>query len=197
MRIAGFVYAYVRFWFPCNVGATDIAGISLPSQMDGSSLLPAAHTAGTSSTPTRLMNLIEYVGESNGGGPSSVCPLTNGSPLYCDAIGNFTQPPYWDGPDLCVCQDCTNNTYSCLRAFDGATGGFDFRYCEFAGMLIHACRCVCVCVLRCDPLLIKVYHSYVCEFGCMFAFVCISLICELFSARHCNDGNIALCGCLL
>ena len=102
-----------------------LAGVKQPTQIDGTSLLPFVTGAGS----PRAMALVEYVGESDGGGAAGgVCARTHGQALYCDVAGAFPLPPYWDGPNLCVCQDATNNTYSCLRA---ANGTANFRYCEF------------------------------------------------------------------
>lgn len=103
-----------------------MAGAATPAHYDGNSLLPELQ--GLASSP-RGMALVEYVGESNDGGNAPICARTKGAPMFCDPIQNFTQPPYYFGSPLCVCQDCTNNTYTCLRAYNGTS---DFRYCEFA-----------------------------------------------------------------
>lgn len=100
--------------------------------------IPLASSAAPAAT-SRLMTLIEYHGESDGGGPAGVpCGATHGAPMYCDPQSNFTQPPFYFGGPLCVCQDSTNNTYSCLRGYApssvpaGPASSSNFRYCEFA-----------------------------------------------------------------
>jgi len=76
------------------------------------------------------MDLIEYVGEADGGGaPAPACVRTANSSMLCIATGAFNLPPSYDGPTICVCQDSTNNTYSCLRAINASV---NFRFCEFA-----------------------------------------------------------------
>ena len=64
---------------------------------------------------------------------------------------NYTDPPFWYNPDVCLCQDARNNTYSCLRVVAGADAAaekaqmlsasglphappaaVDYRYCEYA-----------------------------------------------------------------
>lgn len=110
----------------------DMAGVEIPTYFDGTSFLDNAYI--------RRYNLIEYHGETNGGGsPHSVCELTSGpafNDLYCTPANNFTTPPYWMGAGLCVCQDALNNTYSCLRGYTpgNSTNGisFDYRYCEYS-----------------------------------------------------------------
>jgi N-acetylglucosamine-6-sulfatase len=116
-----------------DVSATllDIAGVPLPAHYDGASFLPFAQ--GTA-PGARLMDLVEYHGETSDGGDGAVCARTHGTGMFCNPDGNYSTPPYFYGAPLCVCQDVANNTYNCLRVYDGAGtgGGNNFRYCEFA-----------------------------------------------------------------
>jgi len=131
----------------------DMAGLPVPDTFDGTSWLPWAATGATAgdaaadadadadaaagagagapraTPPARLFSLVEYVGESSGGGDGAVCARTEGSPMFCGSDGVYRTPPYFNGSAVCVCQDATNNTYGCLRAHTPA--GDNYRYCEF------------------------------------------------------------------
>jgi N-acetylglucosamine-6-sulfatase len=126
-----------------------MAGLPIPQEFDGASMLEYVQAAPPA---PRLATFIEYVGEAADGGPPALCPLTHGNAaVYCNPTNNYTEPPYWYGRDVCLCQDSLNNTYSCLRVVSGAdavaeraqmlspTGlphappaALDYRYCEFS-----------------------------------------------------------------
>jgi len=112
----------------------DIASLTPPSQFDGTSLLPYLKVsqneedreeAAVAPNP-RLMVLFEYVGE--GGSDSGPCSPTLGQPIFCGRDGNYSLPPYFYGNPLCVCQDSTNSTYTCLRYKSDIE---NYRYCKF------------------------------------------------------------------
>lgn len=107
----------------------DIAGVAVPPQFDGSSILPALRGEAPAAGAERLMVLVEYTGETaDGGGSDPACAQTGGTNLFCGGDGNYTVPPFFYGEMLCACQDSANNTYSCLRV---RTGAANYRYCEF------------------------------------------------------------------
>jgi N-acetylglucosamine-6-sulfatase len=111
----------------------DIASITPPSQFDGTSLLPYLKVSQDEENENevvapnpRLMVLFEYVGE--GGSDSGPCAPTLGQPIFCGRDGNYSLPPYFYGNPLCVCQDSTNSTYTCLRYKSDIE---NYRYCKF------------------------------------------------------------------
>ena len=114
----------------------DVAGVALPPQFDGTSVMPyLAEIAAeedekvkvdTIAPTPRLMVLIEYTGE--GGSDGGPCAPTLGQPIFCGRDGNYTLPPFFYGNPLCVCQDSTNNTYTCLRYKSDQE---NYRYCKF------------------------------------------------------------------
>ena len=108
----------------------DMAGLPAPASFDGTSWLPWAAPAAARATPVaRQVSLVEYAGESSGGGDGPACARTEGSPMFCGSDGDYRTPPYFNGSTVCVCQDATNNTYQCLRAHTAS--GSNYRYCEF------------------------------------------------------------------
>jgi arylsulfatase A-like enzyme len=127
----------------------DMAGAPVPAGFDGVSVLPYVRAAPPA---PRIATFVEYVGEGGGGGPPRICPATHAdNNVMCNNAGNYSEPPYFFGDDFCLCQDSTNNTYSCIRVVAGvsaaaekatmldadgvrapaAPGAQDFRYCEF------------------------------------------------------------------
>jgi len=119
----------------------DVAGVAIPSEFDGTSVMPYLSAASasestdeekegedvaTAAAAPRLMVLIEYTGE--GGSDGGPCAPTLGQPIFCGRDGNYTLPPFFYGNPLCVCQDATNNTYTCLRYKSSQE---NYRYCKF------------------------------------------------------------------
>lgn len=118
----------------------DIAGVLIPPQFDGASVLPFAKadisssSSSSSATTTappvsRQMTLVEYHGETADGGDGPACARTQGSTLFCNSDGTYSVPPFFNGTSVCVCQDAANNTYNCIRIHNTTA---NFRYCEFA-----------------------------------------------------------------
>ena len=110
----------------------DIAGIPIPSQFDGASVLPYAKASSNSNSAppvSRQMTLVEYHGETADGGDGPACARTQNSTLFCNSDGTYNVPPYFNGSAVCVCQDAANNTYNCIRVHNTTS---NFRYCEFA-----------------------------------------------------------------
>ena len=107
----------------------DMAGVPAPDAFDGTSWLPWATGGAAHAPPARQFALVEYAGESSGGGDGAVCARTEGSPMFCGSDGTYRLPPLFNGSAVCVCQDAVNNTYQCLRAHTAA--GENYRYCEF------------------------------------------------------------------
>lgn len=108
-----------------------LAGVSIPSYFDGTSLLDASNQ--------KLMVLIEYHGEpwfnsseaqSNDKFAGDICQRTEyDKHLFQFGFQNHTTPPFWYGNPICTCEDSTNNTWNCLRYRNDTS---NFRYCEFA-----------------------------------------------------------------
>ncbi|XP_015208811.2 N-acetylglucosamine-6-sulfatase isoform X1 [Lepisosteus oculatus] len=91
----------------------DIAGHSVnPTQMDGMSFLPLMSGQGNNVT-WRTDVLLEYNGEGGDVGDPS-CPVLGPGVSQCF-------------PD-CVCEDASNNTYTCVRTL---AEGANLQYCEF------------------------------------------------------------------
>jgi N-acetylglucosamine-6-sulfatase len=107
----------------------DMAGLQPPAAFDGTSWLPWVTGGAAPLPPARQFALVEYVGESSGGGDGAVCARTEGSPMFCGSDGTYRLPPLFNGSAVCVCQDSANSTYQCLRAHTSA--GENYRYCEF------------------------------------------------------------------
>lgn len=112
----------------------DIAGVKIPPQYDGNSVLPfiTGGGGGASAPAGRLMSLVEYHGETaDGGGNNAECSKTGygKSNMFCNPDGQYVLPPFFSGHPLCVCQDAANNTYNCLRVRNATV---NFRYCEFS-----------------------------------------------------------------
>uniref|UniRef100_A0A1B6CPK4 Sulfatase N-terminal domain-containing protein n=1 Tax=Clastoptera arizonana TaxID=38151 RepID=A0A1B6CPK4_9HEMI len=92
----------------------DIAGIEIPDDMDGMSLLPTIKDNGF--RPRNF--LIEYCGEGNGMAISQECPFKEDI--------NLAECPI---EAACKCEDSKNNTYNCLRRIDLPNN--NFIYCDF------------------------------------------------------------------
>ena len=94
-----------------------LAGVPIPTQMDGLSLLPllltgdaaasesdGAGRVGGGDVLTRDTIFYSYHGEVAGGGPVKVCPVRDPD-LYCFEESDFDTPPHFNGSAFCSCQD--------------------------------------------------------------------------------------------
>ncbi|XP_055624228.1 N-acetylglucosamine-6-sulfatase-like [Toxorhynchites rutilus septentrionalis] len=91
----------------------DLAGLEIPSRMDGESIMPKLLQ--TSIKERQI--LIEYWGEGNVNTYNSECPWQKKDKLYLCTLDA-----------VCHCQDSWNNTYNCVRHL---AEDVDFIYCEF------------------------------------------------------------------
>jgi len=90
----------------------ELAGGEVPSDMDGTSLVPLLSARGAKHW--RSMFLVEYRGEGYPG-PVPGCPqYTSGGVANCNSD--------------CICQDASNNTYNCLRKIRHTQ---NYIYCAF------------------------------------------------------------------
>jgi N-acetylglucosamine-6-sulfatase len=98
-----------------------IAGLPIPTEMDGSSYLPTLRNA-SQAEPRSF--LVEYHGE-HSENSSDGQYLALHPPLFSTA-------PFFDGPPAYKMQDAVNNTYTCLRALGHPSPvERSTLYCEF------------------------------------------------------------------
>nr|XP_018898114.1 PREDICTED: N-acetylglucosamine-6-sulfatase-like isoform X2 [Bemisia tabaci] len=93
----------------------DLAGISTPDSMDGSSWLPLLKKTASNKISPRTF-LVEYHGEGNRKSIDEKCGLKDPNLKECRVRND------------CKCQDARNNTYFCLRSISETD---DLSYCEF------------------------------------------------------------------
>jgi hypothetical protein len=106
----------------------DIAGLKAPSDMDGVSFFSVLKGVEAS---MRTDFLVEYHGEIMAADGSLPCGNYTGLQCLTRGPSSFVRPPLFYGSKFCECEDAANNTYSCVRTLNAATG-VNSQYCEFS-----------------------------------------------------------------